>query len=299
MGNLVKVKNFKNEKRFREREKVLSELKNKISEGYKSDIRQFQFYCDETEQEENLVSFIDYLYFSVNEQKVKKTTWEKRLTAIKKYFSVVFETNFKKELDFMEEVSLIRKLYNEERFSSLKRVEGKKRVNRGEMLEIISKLDIRKKAICMVNLITANRPSEMVRLKISDFDLENNSVSIYMKKQKEWHEKRLTQEVVILVREYIVKYGLKKEDYFVGSILSNGTGKEKYVSKQISEEAYRKMLQNSTGWTAYNFRKTQVSSMHEKGADLPAIAKQTGHKSIKTISDHYLNVSDSTIDKYL
>lgn len=297
--NMVRVKNFENEKRYREREKVVTEIKNKISSGYKSDIRQYQKFCFKTDQEENLISFLDFLYYSIKKQKVKKSTWEKRLTALKKYFSVMYKTDFKKEAELMEEVSMIRSLYNEENFASLTKIEGKKRVNRNEMLEILSKLDIRKKAICMVNLITANRPSEMIRLKISDFDLENNSVSIYMIKQKDWHEKRLTQEVVILIREYIKKYNLKKDDYFVGSILSNGKGKEKYVSKKISEEAYRKMLKESTGWTAYNFRKTQVSSMHEKGADLPAIAKQTGHQSIKTISDHYLNVSDSTIDKYL
>ena len=39
--------------------------------------------------------------------------------------------------------------------------------------------------------------------------------------------------------------------------------------------------------------------MHLKGTDLPSISKQTGHKSIQTISEHYLNVSDKTIDKYL
>lgn len=39
--------------------------------------------------------------------------------------------------------------------------------------------------------------------------------------------------------------------------------------------------------------------MHEKGADLESIAKQTGHQSFKTLSDHYLNVSDKTIDKFL
>lgn len=38
--------------------------------------------------------------------------------------------------------------------------------------------------------------------------------------------------------------------------------------------------------------------MHERGADLATIAKQTGHKSIKTINDHYLKFSNRTVDKF-
>lgn len=54
--------------------------------------------------------------------------------------------------------------------------------NQNDVLRLIErydtnkKSDIRKRAICLINLITANRPSEMVRLKIRDFDLPNRSV---------------------------------------------------------------------------------------------------------------------------
>lgn len=46
----------------------------------------------------------------------------------------------------------------------------------------------------------------------------------------------------------------------------------------------RELMDRATGLTGYNFRKTQVSHMHEKGADLSTIAKQTGHKSLQTLS---------------
>ena len=73
----------------------------------------------------------------------------------------------------------------------------------------------------------------------------------------------------------------------------------RYDSKKISEEAYRKFLKRTIGYTAYNLRKTQVSSIHEKGAYLPDIMRQTGHKSADTVNEHYLQVSDKTIDRYL
>lgn len=68
---------------------------------------------------------------------------------------------------------------------------------------------------------------------------------------------------------------------------------------EISETGYWKSLQRWTGLTGYNFRKSQVVAMHEAGADLSTIAKQTGHKSLETLVEHYLAVSDSTLDKYL
>lgn len=39
--------------------------------------------------------------------------------------------------------------------------------------------------------------------------------------------------------------------------------------------------------------------MHEAGADIATIAKQSGHKSLETITKHYLEVHNTTIDKYL
>jgi len=295
LDNVLKVSDFENKRRFLEIEKEIEERRNKISDGYKSDINQYKNYCVKTSQSENLSSFVNFLFYSVKEARVKKTTWEKRLTALRRYFTVVYKTNFKNEEAVMQDVSIIRSFYNDEENKNLKRIEGKRRVNKDGLLEIINKLPSREKAICLVNLVTTNRPSEMVRIKIGDFDLEDNSLGVYLKKQDVIHEKRLTQEVVKAVGEYIKEYDLKIDDYFVGRIYRGG----RYESTQVSEEAYRKLLTRTTGLTGYNFRKTQVSFMHEQGADLSTIAKQTGHQSLQTISNHYLNVSDRTIDKYL
>ncbi|RST59933.1 hypothetical protein D5F11_009480 [Siminovitchia terrae] len=92
-----------------------------------------------------------------------------------------------------------------------------------------------------------------------------------------------------------MQYKLKPGDYFVGEVSQIG----EYKSRAISETAYRKNLKKWTGYAPYNFRKTQVLSMHVAGADLSTIAKQTGHKSLETIDKHYLEVSDPTLDKYL
>lgn len=70
-------------------------------------------------------------------------------------------------------------------------------------------------------------------------------------------------------------------------------------STAISEIGYYSFLQRWTGLTGYNFRKSQVVAMHAAGADISTIAQQTGHQSLETLIQHYLTVSEGTIDKYL
>lgn len=46
-------------------------------------------------------------------------------------------------------------------------------------MDTLIKLPIRAKEICLVKLVTANRPNEMVRLKIEYFDLKNKFAHVY------------------------------------------------------------------------------------------------------------------------
>src|SRR5699024_9051170 len=167
-----------------------------------------------------------------------------------------------------KEIGYIRTKYKDVENKDLIRKGGKKHINKEELLKRIYSLDVRAKAICMVNLVTASRPSEMVRLQIKHF--------------------------VIALQEYIKVFKLTGDDYLIGSYKHN-----KYKSVQVTEHGYRKMLKRWTGVSPYTFRKTQVVHMHTKGADLTTIAVQTGHKDTKTISDHYLDVSNEAIDKFL
>lgn len=291
-NNVIFRQEFENRKRYAEREQKIAEIKKQVNENYKSEILDYTNHCELTSQEEDEISYVDYLYVSLI-NRVKKSTWEKRVVAIRRYLIANHEVSFSDESK--DQVSHLRKMYNLDEYASLKSIKGKSFVDKDELLESIHKLPVREKAICLVNLVTANRPNEMVRLKISDFDLEGRNVIVNLKKQNKLHNKRLTIEVVKAVREYVAAYKLTDEDYFIGRTYSNG----RYESKQISETAYRKQLKKWTGLTPYNFRKTQVSAMHLEGADLSTIAKQTGHKSVNTLEKHYLAVSDSTIDKYL
>lgn len=283
------------QKRYHNRKIHIEKKMEEIPKQYDGDIRRYKKYCCITGQIVGTEAMLDYLYISLIEQKVKKTTWERRLAAIRKYLSVIHGIEFKVEDRVAYELSAIRKMYREDQYTHLLQVRGKSAIDKNEVMDILNTLPIRAKAICLVNLVTANRPNEMVRLKINDFDLKNKSVHVYLKKQKKWHTKRLTQEVVDAINLYILEYNLKPDNYFIGRVYKNG----RYESTAISEIGYYNALQRWTGLTGYNFRKSQVVAMHAAGADLPTIAQQTGHKSLETLIQHYLTVSETTVDKYL
>lgn len=42
--------------------------------------------------------------------------------------------------------------------------------------------------------------------------------------------------------------------------------------------------------TPYVLRKTLITIIHNKNADLATFSKQTGHKSLQTINEHYLHI---------
>lgn len=150
-------------------------------------------------------------------------------------------------------------------------------------------------ALCLVNLITANRPSEMVRLKVSDFDLENNTVQVMMVKQGEMKEKRLTLECVQAIQNCIVACELIAAEYFVGAADKWGN----QTSRQISEVSYNQAIQSWLGFELYTFHKTQITTMYQKGADIPTIARQSGHKSHQTIMENYIKLKSDDVDEYL
>ncbi|ARK25599.1 hypothetical protein SporoP37_13675 [Sporosarcina sp. P37] len=292
-GNVVYTADFENRKRHATQEQKILEIKNYIPDGYQSDIRMYQKYCEDTQQAENPDSLLDYLFVSITEEGVKKNTWEKRVVSLRKYFII------KKGIQFDEaiqtRISHTRKLYREEGRERLVRETGKAPVDIEDLLHIIERLDLRAKAICLVNLDTANRPNEMVNLQVQDFHLDGRYVSVYLRKQDRWHNKRLQPETVQAIQAYVKEYGLQPEDHFVGSRRKNGI----FTGVRISETAYRKQLKKWTGYTPYNFRKTMVAFMHSSGADLSTIAKQTGHQSLETLDKHYLTVADITVDKFM
>lgn len=276
-------------------EKVIEQKK----EVYRPDFERFLRFCEVEQREPSFDAMEKYLHESIVEQGVRYSTFNRRAAGIQYYLKDVL--NLEQTPEQQKRIQIIRQLYNTEDYLRLKPMRGLRAERQEEVLSIINKYDtnkkadIRKRAICFVNLITANRPSEMVRLKVSDFDLENRTVLVMLKKQGEMKEKRLTLECVKAVEKYLQISQLGADDYFVGAADRWGN----YKNRMITERSYNRLIHEWLGFAPYTLRKTQITHMHRKKADLATIAKQSGHKSLQTITQHYLEVDNADVEEYL
>lgn len=295
------MRNVLSFQRFRissETEHSIQKVRIRKKRMYEPDFKLFERFCFKEGLEIDFSSMEFYLHGSITKERVRLSTFNRRAAGVK-YWLVDDGHSQTKEQE--ERVRILRQMYNDEAYLRLKPMIGVRAEKQGDILRLIErfdtndKSDIRKRAICLVNLITANRPSEMVRLKVSDFDLPNRSVWVMMKKQGQMKEKRLTLECVQAVEKYIRIHALSSDDYFVGAADKWGN----YTSRQILEVSYNNAIHAWMNFAPYTFRKTQITAMYNNGADIPTIAKQSGHKSHQTIMEHYINVKTDDVDKFL
>ena len=289
MGELIQVQSLVESKKTKD---AIQQQVDKKSKMYEGDFKRFMQYAEQKTSPLSFETLESYLRRTV-ESGLKLSTFNKRSAGVKHFLVNTYGLN--ETAEQKERIALLRRMYNNVQYAKQKLVKGQSAQPKGEVMEMIEKLDTRAKAISLFNLITACRPSEMIIIKIEDIDLGKRSVDIYMQKQSEWKTKRLTLECVNAVRAYIEEYGLTSEDYLVGKV----DRYNKYHNTKISDTAYRKSIHKWLKFAPYTLRKTQITAMHEAGADLATIAKQSGHKNLETINKHYLEVNDRTVDKYL
>ncbi|SOC21750.1 integrase/recombinase XerC [Ureibacillus xyleni] len=295
-NNVYSIQRFKISS---ETEYSIRKVKNRKGKMYEPDFKLFAKFCEENQLPIDFDSMEYYLHQSITVHQVRLSTFNRRAAGVKYWLANKLQLSQTSEQE--ERIRILRQMYNEEEYLRLKPMRGIRAESQRDVLRLIEKYDtnkksdIRKRAICLVNLITANRPSEMVRLKISDFDLPNRSVWVMLKKQGDMKEKRLTLECIQAIQKYITVCGLQQDDYFVGAADKWGN----YTSRQISEVSYNQSIHAWLGFAPYTFRKTQITTMYNNGADIPTIAKQSGHKSHQTIMEHYINLKTSDVDEFL
>lgn len=289
MGELIQVQSLIKNKKVND---AIQQQVDKKSKMYEGDFDRFKQYAEQNNLSVTFETLESYLLHTIDSG-LKLSTFNKRSAGVKHF--LVNTYGLAETADQKKRTALLRQMYNDVQYAQQKLMKGQSAQPKHEVMALIDKLDTRAKAISLFNLVTACRPSEMINIKIESIDFDNRSVAIYMQKQSEWKTKRLTLECVNAIRAYAKEYDLTGDSYLVGKVDKHNN----YVSVQISDTAYRKSIHKWLGFAPYTLRKTQITAMHEAGADLATIAKQSGHKNLETINKHYLEVNDRTVDKYL
>ncbi len=296
-NSIIRLNHFQDDKRIKEIKGLTKEKKKKDYEG---EFNLFKKWCSLNHYSIDFFGAEKYLLYEVEVKGVRLNTMNRKVAALRFYLSEI-DDHIEPEA-FNDTVQALRELYNFEPYLDKKGINPVTfAMQKEEALSLINKYntekpeDIRIYAICLVNLITANRPSEMVRLLVKDFDFSRREVAVKLIKQKTLHRKRLTMEAILAMQRYMSTFKLAPDDFFVGKVDKWGN----YNSVQINPNTYRQNIKKWIEVAPYTLRKTQITSMHRNKADLATIARQSGHKSVQTISEHYIKLDSTDLDDYI
>jgi integrase/recombinase XerD len=164
-----------------------------------------------------------------------------------------------------------------------------------ELEKILSAVDeekvtIRNKLIVYLLLYTGVRVSELVNIKIPDFNLLTGELKIVGKGNK-YREIPLNQKLLKVLKKYLntarKKNKLAEESqYLLLTERSSNMHRDtvNYVLRKIGEDLDFKL-------NPHKFRHTTFTLLLAKGVDITTISALAGHNSIETTNRFYLNVN--------
>lgn len=294
MGAEKNVIDFENIMENKKVDAAINQQMKKKSDMYAGDMKRFNDYCQQTNKAITFDSLEKYLFYTITEQKLKLSTFNRRCAGVT-YF-LINEYGLTQTEKQKQRINVIRDMYNNEEYKDGKQMEGKSALAHGEVMDRINELAIRERAICLLSLVTASRPSELIQLQVKHINLDNRTMNVWLQKQGKWHTKRLTKECVDTLRAYFKEYQLESEHF----VVCKTERKQIVRNESISDTALRKMMKKHLdGLTPYNLRKTQATHMYNNSNDLALVSEQTGHKDLQTLRTHYVEVDKTRLDKYL
>lgn len=194
---------------------------------------------------------LNYPYSSISQQNII-------INSIKLFYSIILG----KSNIHLEEIKRPR---NEKK---LPRV-----IDKDEIINKLSTIDnIKHKAILSLTFSVGLRVSEIVNLKIVDINSKRMIIDIKNAKGRKDRIVPLTEKILLLLREYYLKF--KPKEY-----LFNGQNSLKY-SIGSCQKIYKKYIEEKS--SIHTLRHSSFTSMLEEGTDISVIQKVAGHSSYKT-----------------
>lgn len=150
--------------------------------------------------------------------------------------------------------------------------------------ERLSKIrNIKHKAILTLTYSVGLRVSEVVNMKIADIDSKRMLIHIKNAKGRKDRVVPLSDNVLMLLREYFQKYIPKV-------YLFNGQGSNAQYSVSSCQNIYKKYIERDGH--IHTLRHSCFTTLLETGTDLRVIQKIAGHSSSKT-TEIYTHVSNN------
>jgi integrase/recombinase XerD len=153
-------------------------------------------------------------------------------------------------------------------------------IDKQHLLDSIEAIqNIKHKTILSLAASVGLRVSEVVNLKLSDIDSERMIITIRSGKGRKDRIVPLSENVLILLRDYYKEYKPKEYLFNGQNRLYSTTSCNKLVKKYIGKDLHFHLL-----------RHFAFTNLLEQGTDLRIIQKLAGHNSVKT-TEIYTHVS--------
>ncbi|MGN1341641.1 MAG: site-specific tyrosine recombinase/integron integrase [Bacilli bacterium] len=291
---MIKIENLKlnstNKKILEDYQYELKMVKHKEEETtINSYIEDIYKYLEFTEKEhinsalnikyEDILNYLKYL----DNNNYEVSSIARKITSIKSFHKYLSETNN------IEDVSL--KINIPKFYRKLPNILTIEEVDNLLDIKLKSPFDYRNKAMLELMYSSGLRVSELVNLKLSDIDLENNYVRCFGKGNKE----RIVP-IGEIANDYLKKYineyrDSMKKGYYTENIFLNNHGKN--ITRQgffliIKNIAKEKNIDKNI--TPHMLRHSFATHLLNNGADLRTIQEMLGHTSLST-TQIYTNVS--------
>lgn len=265
----------------------------KTLKAYRIDLRQYEEYCDNTNEylcKNTVDSFITNLH-----RQYKPKTVKRKIASLKAFFNYLvykelLERNPFEKLDIrFREAKLLPKtipFHSIQKFISTLYTQKEKAKS-----EYQRRCCIRDIAVIELLFATGMRISELCSLKPSDIDLNSCNVLIYGKGAKERVVQLGNQDVISALTIYQEIF--KKDIEICGFYFVNR------VQRKLSSQSVRYMINRYVGLadinqhiTPHMFRHSFATLLLEQDVDIRYIQKILGHSSVST-TEIYTHVSNT------
>jgi site-specific recombinase XerD len=220
----------------------------------------------------------DYLLYLRNTKKAGETTLHTAINAIKFYYEQVLKSP--------------PQLYDIQR--PKKPIKNVTVFSENEVARIINAIsNIKHRSMIMIGYAAGLRISEIVAMKIKDVDSERMMLHVRSAKGKKDREVILSETLLIILREYFIKFK-PKEYLFEGQ---TGNAYSTRSLQKILSEAKKRAGVKKDG-SLHALRHSFATHLLENGTDLSIIQKLLGHSDIKTTL-RYTHVSKAILGKVI
>lgn len=228
---------------------------------------------------QNILEYIEHLDQMGNSPRTKA----RKISSIKSFFRFLVKTgniveNIVENVDSPSIPHTLPKIISKDNVKKL--VENVDNVGFGESF----KTKVRDKAIILVFLNCGVRIGELIKLKLCDVDLKDQSLLVHGKGAKErkvYLSKSTTQYLDKYIAMYrpLFKYASESDYLFLST---NSATITTVAIRNMLKSNYEKNGIDKKSFSAHSLRKTSATMMFDAGEDIRTIQTILGHSNIET-----------------